>query len=116
MSQLREVVAGAALAVFVGVFAAPTLAGGAGPLDGSWGGADAHGRSAQVVIAGDSVIGVYWIDDYHDAANPRFSDGGARLDFDVGGRKATLVRAGAGARITVRAPNGGAVSINLKKD
>ncbi len=113
MSHWHDVVAGVAFAISAGVAAAPALA---GPLEGTWGGADAHGRSAQVVIAGDSVIGVYWIDDYHDAANPRFSEGGARLDFEVVGRKATLVRQGAGARITVREPKGGALSINLKRD
>src|SRR5260370_28199341 len=100
MSRSHDMIAGAALAVFAGVLAAPALAGGAGPLEGSWGGADPHGRSAQVTIVGDSVIGVYWIDDYHDVTNTRFSSGGARLDFDVAGRTATLARTGAGAPTT----------------
>jgi len=116
VSRLRDVVVSAAFAVFMGLLPASAFAGGAGPLEGTWGGADAHGRTAQIIVAGDSVIGVYWIDDYHDAANPRFSQGGARLDFELAGRKAALVRAGTGARITVREPNGAEISINLKKD
>ena len=115
MSRFHGAIVSAAFAVFLGVFPPRALAA-AGPLEGSWGGADAQGRTAQVIIAGDSVIGVYWAHDYHDAANPRFSQGGARLDFEVVGQKATLVRLGAGARITVREPNGAAISINLKKD
>ena len=115
MSRLNDIIVGAALAIFSGL-AAPAFAGGASPLEGTWGGADAHGRTAQVIIAGHSVIGVFWIDDYHDATNARFSEGGARLDFEVAARKATLVRAGAGARINVREPNGDTVSIDLKKD
>ena len=116
MSRFHGAIASAALAVLLGVFSPLALAGAAGPLEGSWGGADAQGRTAQVIIAGDSVIGVYWMNDYHDAANTRFSHGGARLDFEVVGRKATLVRSGADARITVKEPDGAVVSINLKRD
>ncbi len=111
MSHWLDVVAGLTLAISASV--APALA---DPLEGTWGGADAEGRSAQVAIAGNSFIGVYWIDDDRDAANPRFSERGARLGFEVVGRKATLVRAGAGARVTACEPKGVAVSINLKRD
>jgi len=36
-------------------------------------------QTAQVTLVGNKVIDVYWIDDYHDPAKLRVSDGGARL-------------------------------------
>ncbi len=72
MSRFRNATANAAFAVLLSLFAATAVAGGAGPLEGTWGGADARGRAAQIIVAGDSVIGVYWIDDYRDAPNRVF--------------------------------------------
>ncbi len=63
---------GALVALFM--FAVSSaLATGASPMEGTWGGADAHGRTAQITIGGNHVIGVFWGQDYHDAENVRFS-------------------------------------------
>jgi len=106
----------AALAALLGIAASPALATGATPMEGSWGGADARGRTAQITIVGDQVIGVYWGNDYHDAENVRFSNGGAQLDFTIDGAKATFVRDPVGGRITVHETDGRVISIDLKKD
>ena len=59
----------AALAALFGFVASSALATGASPMEGTWGGADAQGRTAQITIVGDKVIGVFWEQDYHDAGN-----------------------------------------------
>jgi hypothetical protein len=63
---------GALLALF-GLVASSALGTGASPMEGTWGGADAQGRTAQVTIVGNQVIGVFWGEDYHDAKNVRSS-------------------------------------------
>ena len=82
---------GALLALF-GFTTSSALGTGTSPMEGTWGGADAQGRTAQVTIVGNQVIGVFWGEDYHDAKNVRSSKNGARLDFTLDGAKATLVR------------------------
>jgi len=99
-----------------GLVALSALATGASPMEGTWGGADAQGRTAQITIVGNRVIGVFWRQDYHDAENVRFSKNGARLDFTIGGAKATFVRDPARGRITVHETDGRVISIDLKKD
>ena len=79
----------AALTLMFGVTASSALATGASPMEGTWGGADAQGRTAQITIVGNRVIGVFWGQDYHDAENVRFSKNGARLDFTIDGARAT---------------------------
>lgn len=106
----------AALGALFGVLASPALATGATPIEGTWGGADAQGRTAQVIIVGDKVIGVYWGQDYHDAENVRWSKNGAQLDFTIDGARATFVRDPVRGRITVRETDGQVISIELKKD
>src|SRR5277367_2083862 len=50
----------AALAALFGFVASSALATGASPMEGTWGSADAQGRTAQITIVGDKVIGVFW--------------------------------------------------------
>jgi hypothetical protein len=106
---------GALLALF-GLAASPALGTGASPMEGTWGGADARGRTAQVTVVGNQVIGVFWGEDYHDAKNVRSSKNGARLDFTIDGANATFVRDPNRGRITVHETDGRAISIDLKKD
>ena len=105
-----------ALAALLGLVASSALATGASPLEGTWGGADSQGRTAQITIAGDKVIGVFWGEDYHDAGNLRISKNGAQLDFTIGGAKATFTRDSKRGRITVHEIDGRVISIDLKKD
>jgi hypothetical protein len=77
---------------------------------------DAQGRTAQVTIVGNQVIGVFWGEDYRDAKNVRSSQNGARLDFTSDGAKATFVRDPNRGRITVHETDGRIISIDLKKD
>ena len=90
-----------ALMVLFGLVASSALATGASPMEGTWGGADAQGRTAQITIIGNRVIGVFWGQDYHDAENGRFSKNGAQLDFTIDGAKASCVRDSARGHITV---------------
>ena len=105
-----------ALAVLFGFVASSAMATGASPMEGTWGGADAQGRTAQITIVGNQVTGVFWGQDYHDAENVRSSKNGRQLDFTIDGAKATFVRDPAHGRITVRETNGRVISIDLKKD
>jgi hypothetical protein len=105
-----------ALMVLFGLVASSALATGPSPMEGTWGGADAQGRTAQITIVGNQVIGVFWEQDYHDAENVRFSNNSRQLDFTIDGRKATFVRNPPRGRITVHEANGRVISIDLKKD
>jgi hypothetical protein len=105
-----------ALTVLFGLVASSALATGASPMEGTWGGADAKGQTAQITIVGNKVIGVFWEQDYHDAQNVRFSKNGAQLDFTINGAKATFVHDAFRGRITVRETDGRVTSIDLKKD
>ncbi len=96
--------------------ASPAHATGSTPMDGTRVGADARGQTAQVTLVGNKVIAVYWIDDYHDPAKLRASDGGARLEFDIAGGHAVFTRAARRGRMTVRYPDGRTVTIEMKKD
>jgi hypothetical protein len=105
-----------ALTVLLGFEASSALSTGASPMEGTWGGADAQGRTAQITIVGNQVIGVFWGHDYHDVKKVRFSKNGAQLDFTIDGAKATFVLGPARGRITVHETDGGVISIDLKKD
>ncbi len=107
---------GGALVVLFGLAVSSALATGASPMEGTWGGADAQGRTAQITIVGNQVIGVFWGQDYHDAKNIRSSKNGAQLDFRIDGAEATFVRDPARGRITVHETDGQVISIDLKKD
>ena len=105
-----------ALSALFGFAASPALGTGASTMEGTWGGADPQGRTAQVTIVGNQVIGVFWGEDYHDAKNVRPSKNAARLEFTIDGAKATFVRDPNRGRITVRETDGRVISIDLKKD
>ena len=106
----------AALAALFGFVASSALATGASPMEGTWGGADAQGRTAQITIVGDKVIGVFWEQDYHDAENLHSSKNGTQLDFTIDGAKATFVRNPTRGHVTVHETDGRVISIDLKKD
>jgi hypothetical protein len=116
MHSFYSLIRRVALIVLLGLVASSALATGASPMEGTWGGADAQGRTAQITIVGNQVIGVFWGQDYHDAENVRFSKNGTQLDFTMDGAKATFVRHPARGRITVHEANGRVISIDLKKD
>ena len=106
---------GALLALF-GFVASSALGTGASTMEGTWGGEDTQGRTAQVTIVGNQAIGVFWAEDYHDAKNVRSSKNGTRLEFTIDGAKATFVRDPNRGRITVRETDGRGISIDLKQD
>jgi hypothetical protein len=95
------------------LLATPTLA---GPLEGSWGGADTQGRTAQITVVGDEIVGFFWIHDYQDTTGAHFSQGGAELQFAFDGGEADVTRAGAAAKVTVRTTSGQVLTIAVKKD
>jgi hypothetical protein len=105
-----------ALVAVFGFVPSLVLATGGSPMEGTWGGADAQGRTAQITVVGKKVIGVFWGQDYHDAENVRFSSNGARIDFTMDGAKAIFVRDPTRGRITVHETDGRVISIGLKKD
>jgi hypothetical protein len=78
----------AALAVAMAGAGAASAADG---LDGSWGGARGD-LTAQVIVAGGTVIGFYWRGDYVETA-PATPDG-ASLSFSFPGGRAVVVRTG----------------------
>jgi hypothetical protein len=104
----------AALCLF-GCSAFPFAAHAADPLDGTWGGVDVKHRTAQVIIVGRTIIGVFWGNDYGDATNVRFAPDGASATFGIGGASADLRRSGAGATLTIHQA-GAATTIPLRKD
>ena len=95
------------------LLATPALA---GPLEGSWGGADPQGRTAQIIVVNDDIVGFYWIDDYHDTRGAHFSKGGAEVQFAFDGGEADVTRVGAGAKVTVRTKSGQVTTIAVNKD
>src|ERR1700676_1512788 len=71
-------------------------------LGGTWGGLK-DGVTAQVIIAGGSVIGYFWRNDYLEAKNAKFSADGRSVTFDFSGGGAVLTRTGqATATLDVR--------------
>jgi hypothetical protein len=104
------------LAALAAVFAAGAACAGEGALEGEWGGLDAHGATAQVMVASDKILGFFWGGDYQDAGPSRAYDGGARIEFTYPTGAATLVKTPAGARLTIREVGHAPNSIDLKKD
>jgi hypothetical protein len=92
-----------ALMVLFGLVASSALATGASPMEGTWGGADAQGRTAQITIVGNQVIGVFWGQDYHDAENVRFQTmAGNSISQSTAGRRPLCVTRLAGASPSMR--------------
>ena len=68
---------GALLALF-GFTTSSALGTGTSPMEGTWGGADAQGRTAQVTIVDNRVIGVFW---GHERKMQRFKSPGSAQRF-----------------------------------
>src|SRR5271156_6649349 len=79
-----------------------------GPLEGEWGGLDARGATAQVMVTSNNILGFFWGGDYQEAGPSRVYDGGGRSEI------AFLTRAG--ARLTIREVGRSPNPIDLKKD
>jgi hypothetical protein len=112
---LRRRAFATALAAFA--VTAPVLAQAPPPrsFEGTWGGATGD-ETAQVIVAGDEVIGFYWRGDYVDATDPRLSGDGRVLTFAFAGGHATLTRTGEATATIVVTDAKGAVSIDLRRD
>jgi hypothetical protein len=104
------------LAALAAIFAAGVAYAGEGALEGEWGGLDARGATAQVMVASAKILGFFWGGDYQEAGPSRAYDGGARIEFTFATGAATLVKTPAGARLTIREVGHAPNSIDLKKD
>jgi hypothetical protein len=84
-------------------------------LEGTWGGVKGE-ITAQVIIAGGSVIGCFWRKDYVEVGTAKFSADGRSVAFGFHGGDATLTRTGeATASLDVR--EGSQVThLDLKRD
>ena len=87
-----------------------------GPLEGEWGGLDARGATAQVMVTSNNILGFFWGGDYRDTGPSRVYDGGARIEFTFATGAATLDKTPAGARLTIREVGRPSNTIDLKKD
>jgi hypothetical protein len=86
-------------------------------FDGSWGGVDAQGETAQLIFANGAIIGFYWRGDYMDARDVSLRDGGASVSFAYLGGKATATRNGErGLTLVIRDSRLGESRLELKKD
>jgi hypothetical protein len=85
------------------------------PLEGTWGGAQGE-VSAQVIVTGGAVIGLFWRNDYLDTADAKLSADGSVLTFTFQGGTASLTRTGDGAAMLVIVDAGKTTSLPLKRD
>jgi len=112
--ERRRVVMGLLASIFVAAASGASAA--ASPLEGEWGGLDARGATAQVMVTSGKIIGFFWGGDYRETGPARVFDGGSRIEFSFATGSASLVKTTTGARLTIRdlgrAPN----PIDLKKD
>ena len=53
---------------------------GSSPLEGEWGGLDARGATAQVIVTAGKIDGFFWGGDYRQTGLARVYDNGARID------------------------------------
>jgi hypothetical protein len=104
------------LAALAAVFAVGAAHAGEGALEGEWGGLDAHGATAQVMVTSNEILGFFWGGDYQDAGPSHAYDGGARIEFTFRAGAATLVKTATGARLTIREVGHPPNRIDLKKD
>ncbi len=85
--------------------------------DGTWAGGWTDKSGAQIIFAGDEVIGFYWRDDYIEDAKGAISPNGATATIKWPRGEAVLTRESpTSARATVREQGRSAVSFALKKD
>jgi hypothetical protein len=87
-----------------------------GPLEGEWGGLDARGATAQVMVTSDNILGFFWGGDYRETGPSKVYAGGARIEFTFATGAASLVKTPAGARLTIREVGRSPNPIDLKKD
>jgi len=87
-----------------------------GSLEGEWGGLDARGATAQVMVTSNNILGFFWGGDYQEAGPSRVYDGGGRIEFAFATGAASLVKTPAGARLTIREVGRSPNPIDLKKD
>jgi hypothetical protein len=87
-----------------------------GPLEGEWGGLDARGATAQVMVTSDNILGFFWGGDYRETGPSKVYDDGARIEFTFATGAASLVKTPAGARLTIREVGRSPNPIDLKKD
>ena len=85
-------------------------------FDGSWGGVDAKGHTAQLILASGQVIGFYWRGDYIDASAGKLGPGGASLSFTFADGDAVVSRRGSRMTIVIHDGRLGENRLELKKD
>jgi hypothetical protein len=85
--------------------------------DGTWAGGWTDKSGAQIIFAGDSLIGFYWRDDYVEDAKGDVAKGGATATIKWSRGEAVLTREGpTSARAAVREQGRQPVTFELKKD
>ncbi len=94
----------------------PAARAGERTLEGEWGGLDARGQTAQVVVVSGKILGFFWGGDYRDTDAARLLERGSRIDFKFATGAATLIKTPEGARLTVREVGRAPNSIDLRKN
>ena len=87
----------------------------ANTFDGSWGGLDANGETAQLLFSSGQIIGFYWRGDYLDASAVKLDGAGSSLAFSFKGGQAVVSRNGDAMTIVIRDRHGESRA-DLKKD
>jgi hypothetical protein len=103
-------------ALAVGMVGALPSTADAACLDGQWGGANAQGFTAQVGMTDGKLTDVYWADDYRTPEDIHYSNGGARMDFTLDGKKATIILTPTKGQMTGPGFDGRPLTIDIKKD
>ena len=103
-------------ALAVGLLGALLSRADAAPLDGQWGGANAQGFTAQVSMTDGKLTDVYWANDYREPQDIRYSQGGARIDFTLDGKNASVTLTPTAGKMTAPGLDGRPLTIDMKKD
>jgi hypothetical protein len=89
----------------------------ANTFDGSWGGLDANGETAQLLFSSGDIIGFYWRGDYMDVSNVKLGAGGASISFFFSGGAGQATRTGARSMtLVIHDQRLGERKVELKKD
>ena len=97
-------------------FAAPAWGRDARGFDATWAGV-VNGQTAQIIIVGTSVIGVYWRDNYLDVQAANVSADGRSLSFRWRGGSATMTLDGKNAaHIDIVEPGAPPARVQLRPD
>ncbi|HEX3064384.1 MAG TPA: hypothetical protein VHQ39_02830 [Dongiaceae bacterium] len=109
----RRALVGAALAFAF----APSVFAQQSDWNGTWAGYWETGHGAQIIFAGNDLIGIYWHDDYIENAEGSVSADGGSVTITWPGAHALLTRDGAqGAKIVIRETGRPDVSFPLTRD